>query len=248
MKISIITPTYNAAEYIHETLDCMLAQTFTDWEAILIDDCSTDNSVEIVKEYLKKDSRFKLIQSRSNAGGPATPRNMGLKHASGDYVAFLDSDDFWLPTKLEKQLQFMEKNNAKLSSTSYILMDEGGNDLKKIVHAQPKMSFNKYLRNTSIGFSSSIISHDILKGIEFRNFPIAEDFAFWLDVFRKGDIMIGLDEVLMKYRVQKNSLSSNKFKSAHQIWRIYRDIEKISFLKSSYYFSCYAINALKKRL
>lgn len=248
MKISVIIPNFNASAFIAGTLDSILAQTYTNWEAIIIDDCSTDASVEIINSYVAKDNRFRLLQCPSNTGGPAGPRNFGLKAADGDYIAFLDSDDLWLPNKLEAQLKFMADKNAHLSSTSYSLIDEKGNDLVKVVKAEPKMYFNKYLRKTSIGFSTSVIKRDLLQGIEFKKLPIAEDFAFWLDVFRNGDVMFGLDEVLAKYRVQKTSLSANKFKSARQIWKIYRNIEKISLPKTAFYFSCYAFNAMRKRL
>jgi len=248
MKVSVIIPNYNASGVIAQTLDSLLSQTYTNWEALIVDDCSTDNSVEIIKSYAQKDKRIKLIQCNANNRGPAIPRNMGIAAAQGDYIAFLDSDDLWLPEKLEIQMNFMLQKKVLLSSTSYVLMDERGNDLNKVVRAVPVMNFNTYLRNTSIGFSSAVIRRDILEGIRFKKLPVAEDFAFWLDVFRKGNTMLSIDKVLVKYRVQKKSLSSNKFKSASQIWRIYRDIEKISFLKSSYYFSCYAINAVKKRL
>jgi len=248
MKVTVITPNYNASGVIAQTLDSLLSQTYTNWEALIVDDCSTDNSVEIIKSYAQKDKRIKLIQCAANNGGPAIPRNMGIAAAQGDYIAFLDSDDLWLPEKLEIQMDFMLSKKALLSSTSYALVDEQGIDLKKVVRAVPVMNFNTYLRNTSIGFSSAVIRRDILEGISFKKLPVAEDFAFWLDVFRKGDTMIGIDKVLMKYRVQKKSLSSNKFKSAGQIWRIYRDIEGFSTIRSLYYFSGYAFNAVKKRM
>ncbi len=248
MKVSVIIPNYNASCVISQTLDSLLSQTYTNWEAIIVDDCSTDNSVEIINNYAQKDKRIKLIQCTVNNGGPAIPRNMGIAAAHGDYISFLDSDDLWMPDKLEIQMNFMLQKKALISSTSYSLIDEQGNDLNKIIKAVPVMNFNTYLRNTSIGFSSTVVRRDILEGISFKKLPVAEDFAFWLDVFRKGDTMYGINKVLVKYRVQKKSLSSNKFKSAHQIWKIYREIEGFSTIRSLYYFSGYAFNAVKKRL
>lgn len=246
--VSIIVPCYNAGKYLSYTLDSILDQTYTNWEAIIIDDCSTDNSVSIINSYIVGDARFKLIESKVNSGGPAVPRNIGLDSALGDYIAFLDSDDLWLPEKLEHQLRFMSVNNVNLSCTSYELINEIGISSGKIVRSKRKMNFNKYLRNTTIGFSSTIVNRDLLNGIRFKRLPIAEDFSFWLDVLRDNRIMYGLDEVLTKYRIQKNSLSANKYKSAKQIWKIYRNTEKINFVKSVFYFNCYAFNALMKRL
>lgn len=248
MQISVIIPNYNTSGLISQTLESLLAQTYTNWEALIVDDCSTDNSVEIIKSYVQKDKRIRLIQCTINNGGPAVPRNIGIAAAQGDYIAFLDSDDLWLPEKLKIQMDFMRSQKVLLSSTSYALIDEQGNDLNKIVRSIPVMNFKTYLRNTSIGFSSSVVKRELLEGITFKKLSVAEDFSFWLDVFRKGDTMFGIDKVLMKYRVQKKSLSSNKFKSARQIWKIYRYVEGFSTIRSLYYFSGYAFNAVKKRL
>lgn len=247
-QVSIIIPCYNAGERIRETLNSVLGQTYRNWEAIVIDDCSTDHSVEIINSFVKEDPRISLIINDENSGGPSIPRNLGIASAKGDLIAFLDSDDIWMPEKLEHQLQFMKEKNAWISSTSYELIDESGNSLGKAIHAQPVMDFNKYLRNTNIGFSSTVIMRELLKGVEFRKMPVAEDFPFWLDVFRKGYTMFGLTEVLTQYRVQKNSLSSNKLRSAKHIWKTYRTIEKFNLLRSLYYFNSYAFNAIKKRL
>ena len=247
-SVSIIIPGYNSGRFIAETLNSVLSQTYRNWETIIVDDCSTDHSVEVINEFVKQDNRYRLILSKQNSGGPAIPRNMGIAAAKGEYVAFLDSDDRWLPGKLEKQLHYMAQKSAQASSTSYELIDESGNPLRKVIHAQPIMDYREYLRNTNIGFSSAIVARELLDGIQFRRLPVAEDFPFWLDIFRKNVTMIGLGEVLMQYRIQKSSLSSNKLKSASQIWKTYRKIENFSFVRSLYYFSCYSFNAVRKRL
>jgi teichuronic acid biosynthesis glycosyltransferase TuaG len=248
MMVSVIIPNYNASRFLGETIESVRNQTFTDWEAIVVDDCSTDHSVEIIQSYANNDGRIRLIECAANNGGPAVPRNMGIAAAQGDYIAFLDSDDLWLPGKLEIQLRFMKERNARLSSTSYSLIDENSHDLNRIIRAEPQMNYKKYLRNTAIGFSTTIVHRELLSGISFQKMPVAEDFPFWLDVFRQGETMYGLQQVLTKYRVQKKSLSSNKIRSASQIWSIYREYERFCFLRAAFYFSCYAANAIRKRL
>lgn len=248
MMVSVIIPNYNASRYLGETLESVCNQTFADWEAIVVDDCSSDHSVEIIQSYVQKDRRIRLIECAANNGGPAVPRNMGIAAAQGDYIAFLDSDDLWMPGKLETQLQFMKECKARLSSTSYSLIDENSHDLNRIIRAEPQMNYKKYLRNTAIGFSTTIVHRELLSGISFQKMPVAEDFPFWLDVLRQGETMYGLQQVLTKYRVQKKSLSSNKIRSASQIWSIYREYERFCFLRAAFYFSCYAANAIRKRL
>lgn len=247
-SVSIIIPCYNAGERIRETLNSVLEQTYSRWEAIVVDDCSTDHSVEIISSFVIKDQRIKLIRNEKNSGGPSIPRNLGMASAKGDLIAFLDSDDIWMPEKLERQLAFMECKNALLSSTSYELIDETGKPRNKVIRCLPIQNYRRFLRNTNIGFSSSVLARELLDGIQFRPYPVADDNQFWKDVFRKGCTMVGLDEVLMQYRVQKNSISSNKLKWAMLIWKSYRKTENFSFLESLYYFSCYAFNAIKKRL
>jgi len=248
MMVSVIIPNYNASRYLGETLESVRNQTFADWEAIVVDDCSSDHSVEIIQSYVQKDRRIRLIECMTNNGGPAVPRNMGIAAAQGDYIAFLDSDDLWLPGKLEIQLRFMKERNVRLSSTSYSLIDENSHDLNRIIRAEPQMNYKKYLRNTAIGFSTTIVHRELLSGISFQKMPVAEDFPFWLDVLRQGETMYGLQQVLTKYRVQKKSLSSNKIRSARQIWSVYREYERFCFLRAAFYFSCYAANAIRKRL
>ena len=246
--VSVIIPCFNAGERIRETLNSVLRQTYGNWEAIVVDDGSTEHSVEIVSSFVKEDPRIRLIVMEKNSGGPSAPRNLGIASAKGDLIAFLDSDDIWMPGKLERQLAFMESKNALLSSTSYELIDETGKPRNKVIRCLPIQNYRRFLRNTNIGFSSSVLVRDLLDGIQFRPYPVADDHQFWKDIFRKGCTMYGLDEVLMQYRVQKKSISSNKLKWAMLIWKSYRKTENFSFLESLYYFSCYAFNAIKKRL
>lgn len=245
-NVSIVMPCYNAEKFIGESIDSIITQTYTNWELIVVDDCSKDSSAKIVGDY--SDERIKLIRLEKNHGNPAIPRNIGIENSRGRYIAFIDSDDIWLPEKLEKQVAYMIDNDIAINATSYMLMDEKGNNTGKIIRTPLKLTQKGYMKNTKIGFSSSVIDRGKIKKISFEPMPIAEDYLFWVNTLGQGYNLIGLDEVLMKYRVQKKSISSNKVKSALQILMINTHYLKINKLTSYYYFFNYAMNAVIKRI
>ncbi len=245
--VSIITPVYNYERYIAEAIESVLAQTCSNWEMIVVDDRSTDNSPEIVKKYAKKDHRIKLIELPENQGA-AMARNRALEHAKGRYIAFLDSDDTWDDSKLEKQIAFMQKNNFPVTFTSYELINENGTRLNHVIHSVKKLSLNDYLKNTIIGFSTAIIDIEQTGSISFMDIKTRSDTQLWITLLKKGFFAYGLDEVLVKYRKDHNSLSSNKIKAALQVWRLYYKIENIGLIRSLYSFLFYGINAIKKRM
>jgi len=243
--ISIITPVYNSEKYIAETIESVLAQTYSDWEMIIVDDCSTDNSKEIIRKYARKDSRIHLIEFEKNSG-TGKARDVALQNAKGRFVAFLDSDDMWLPEKLEKQIRFMTGNNYPISFTSYKSIDENGKDLDRIIQVVKSVNLHQYLKNTIIGYSSSMIDLEQTGSLKIADIRIRVDTQLWISLLKKGFIAYGLDEVLMIYRVHKKSISSNKLYAAKKTWNLYFNVEKLGFLKSVYYFSNYAFNAFKK--
>lgn len=246
--VSIITPSYNSSRYIHETIDSVLNQTYHKWELIIIDDCSLDNSCEVIEEYCLLDNRIKLIKLKKNVGA-AMARNVGLSESEGRYIAFIDSDDIWLADKLDIQINFMKTNDYGISFTSYELIDQDSKTLNKIVKVVNYLSMEDYVKNTIIGFSTSMIDRELIKDeLKFFNFRIAEDLSFWINILGKGYKAYGLDNILVKYRIHSNSLSANKFKSAKQILFSYIYVHKFGYLKSFYYFSFYVLNAIKKRL
>ncbi|MCK4679163.1 MAG: glycosyltransferase family 2 protein [Bacteroidales bacterium] len=245
--VSIITPVYNYERYIAEAIESVLAQTYTNWEMIIVDDRSTDDSPEIVKKYAKKDHRIKLIELPENLGA-AMARNKALEHAKGRYIAFLDSDDIWDGRKLAKQIAFMQKNNSPVTFTSYELINENGTRLNHVIHSVKKLSLNDYLKNTIIGFSTAIIDTEQTGSISFMDIKTRSDTQLWITLFKKGFFACGLDEVLVKYRKDHKSLSSNKIKAALQVWRLYYKIENIGLFRSLYSFLFYGINAIKKRM
>jgi teichuronic acid biosynthesis glycosyltransferase TuaG len=248
MKISIITPSYNSSRFISQTIESVLNQTYKNWEMIIVDDKSLDNSNTIVEEYIKKDNRIKLIKLNKNIGA-AMARNKALEIAQGRYIAFLDSDDIWMPSKLEVQIKFMQENNYPISFTSYKIIDENGIDNNHIIRVVDSLNLKQYLKNTIIGFSTSMIDRELVKEeLKFLNIRIRQDTNLWITIFKNGYKAYGLDEVLVKYRVHSNSISSNKVKAAKQVWNLYFNIHKFGLIKSIYYFSWYAFNAVKKRI
>jgi len=246
--VSIITPLHNSEEFIKDTIDSVLLQTYTNWEMILVDDCSTDNSVEIVERIIGDNPKIKLIKHENNVGS-AQSRNAALEVASGRFIAFLDSDDIWYPDKLENQVEFMLKRRVPISFTSYELIDENGVSKDHVIHSVDKLTQIDYLKNTIIGFSTSMIDTQIV-GNSFRMMDIRtrQDTSLWITLLGKGYIAKGIDKVLTKYRVHSQSISANKVKAAKQVWNLYFHIHKFGLFRSIYYFSSYAFNAIKKRI
>lgn len=243
--ISIITTVYNSEKYIAETIESVLAQTYSDWEMIIVDDCSTDKSREIIRKFAEKDSRIHLIEFKENSG-TGRARNIALQNANGRFVAFLDSDDIWVPEKLEKQIRFMTENNCPISFTAYKLVDENSKDLDRVIRVVKSVNLHQYLKNTIIGYSSSMIDLKLTGSFQIADIRIRVDTQVWISLLKKGFVAYGLNEVLMIYRVHNKSISSNKLYAAKKTWNLYYHIEKLGFFKSVFYFGNYAFNALKK--
>ncbi len=222
--VSIIMPLYNCEKYIAETINSVLLQTYTNWELLIVDDCSTDNSVEIVKEFAQKDARIKLYEFEQNVG-VATARNKAIELSKGRYIAFLDSDDIWLPEKLVKQIAFMEETNTALSYTAY---------------TPNGLTYNDLLKTCSIGCSTVMYDTNSIGKVYMPNVKKRQDYALWLHILRKTHKSEGLVSCLVKYRKYSDSLSSNKWSASRYQWQIYREVEKLSWLKSCYYFVHYA--------
>lgn len=242
--VSIITPTYNAENYIGETIESVRNQTYQDWEMIIIDDCSTDNTSVIIKGYADNDSRIKLIKAPQN-GGVAKARNLGLEQAQGDYIAFVDSDDLWKPDKLEKQVAFMKEKGGVLSYTDFQKFNTEDGSLGKVMKCPAKMKANDILKNTAIGCLTVMV--DKKQAGEFRMPPLGhtEDNCTWYHILKKtNQTAYNVGEVLSLYRDGNASMTKNKGKSAKQQWYTYRGYFKFSRIKSAYYFTWYAINAV----
>lgn len=243
--VSIITPCHNAGGLISHTIESVLAQTFPEWEMLIIDDCSSDNSAEIIKQYAEKDNRIFYLKTDKPSGSPSLPRNIGIENAKGKYIAFLDADDLWLPEKLEKQVIFMMKNNTNLSYSYYEKMswDEHRDD--RLITTKEKTTYKSLLRSNSIPCLTSMITRDAIGDTRFKQIP-QEDFCFWLDILKKGYVAYNMCEDTALYRVAKDSRSSNKLDMFKGYWNVIRNHQYIPFLKCCYYMTTYTFLGLKK--
>ena len=247
--VSIIIPVYNAASYLEETINSIQEQTYSNWEAIFIDDCSSDNSYNLIKKYQKEDKRIKLIKNKTNSGA-AVSRNNGINHAEGDYLCFLDADDKWHPEKLEKQINFMQELNCEFSFTGYQFADEKCNPNGKIVSVPDKINYQQALKNTTIWTSTVMFDMGKLTkdDIHMPNIKRGQDTATWWKVLKKIEYAYGLNEVLSYYRRTNNSLSANKLTALKRTWNLYRNVEHLNILSSFYNFCWYCFNAVRRRV
>lgn len=242
--VSIIMPMYNAEKYIASSIESVLSQTYALWELIVIDDCSSDKSLNIVKVYAKKHKKIKLLCLKKNQG-VAQARNEGIKMACGRYIAFLDSDDVWLPKKLEHQIEFMYKKQAAISYTQYRQFTNNIDSCGKLIDVNEKINYQNLLKGNIIGCLTVMIDRNFVTEIHMPS-ERHEDYITWLNILKKNVYAYGLKQDLARYRKSLNSLSGNKFKSLLWTWNIYRRVENISLLKSIWYFSHYIINGIKK--
>ena len=245
--VSIITPVYNAERFLSDTIKSVQNQTYKNWEILLIDDCSKDNSAQIIKEFKKYDNRIKYIKLKKNSGASVS-RNEGIRNAKGRFISFVDSDDIWKPEKLEIQIKYMLKENLGFTFTSYRYMKENGELTNKIAKAPSKINYNGLLKNTIIGCSTVVIDREIVDYFEMPLVRRGQDTATWLQILRKEKYAYGIEQDLVNYRLVGESLSSNKIIALKRTWNTYRNVEKLGLLKSSYVFCFYVFNAIKKRI
>ncbi|MCM3585251.1 glycosyltransferase family 2 protein [Mesobacillus maritimus] len=245
--VSIITPCFNAGPYIDRTIESVMSQTFQNWEMVIVDDCSTDDTRERVKSHAAKDGRIHLLELEENSGA-AVARNHALDFATGRFVAFLDSDDCWKPEKLEKQLQFMQENGYAFTFTAYELMSHEGKRLNKIVAAPAKIQYHDLLKNTIIGCLTVMVDRQQTGSFQMPNIRTRQDLATWLLLLKKGFTAYGLNEELAEYRTGNPSISKNKWKALKMNWFVYRKVEKLNLVKAFWCFSHYAVHAVAKRL
>lgn len=244
--VSIITPVYNAERFLSETLASVFAQTYEKLEVILVDDCSTDGSVEIINSYAKQYPDKVIYYRNQQNVGAGVSRNKALELAKGRYIAFLDSDDIWHEKKLSKQLKKMSDVQAPLCYTAIEMVDELGVQIKSQRDIADKCSYKDLLRNTMIATSSLIVDRYQVGDFRMSARRGGQDYATWLNLLKNDRIAYGINEALVKYRISDNSLSSNKWKSIQQVWEIQTKEQEISKLPA-FFNVCYFIgNALKK--
>lgn len=243
--VSVITPVYNVAKVIEKTLNSMLMQDYKNLEIVLVDDCSKDNSVEIIKRYLDKYPNIVYHKQVKN-GGAAVARNTALNIAKGRYVAFLDSDDLWCDGKISQQLSFMKENDAAISCTAMDCIDEEDNSLNSVREVHKIISYKFLLHNTMIATSTVMIDRNKTGNFQMPLRRGGQDYATWLMLMRNGTICYGLNEVLSHYRVMNNSLSSNKWKSIRQVWEIQTQDEKINKMAAAINVCFFIVNGFIK--
>lgn len=240
---SIVMSLYNCENYVIEAIESVISQSYKNWELIIVDDCSSDNSVTIVEEYIGKELRIKLYKMDENSGVTAV-RNYAITKAVGRYMAFLDCDDVWLPDKLEKQITMMQTDSILFSYSSYYAINENS-IVTGLFNVDEKVTYRDMLKTSVIGTLTMIYNVDVLGKYYFQNIG-HEDYVLKLALLKKVKYAKGLNEPLAKYRIVRKSLSANKLKTALWQWKIYREIEQLSLIQSLYYFIQYIYFGLIK--
>lgn len=243
--VSVITPAYNCSNTISETIASVIAQTYENWEMVIANDASKDNTVEIIEYFLRQDKRIKLINLEKNSGA-AVARNVAINNASGRFIAFLDSDDLWKSDKLEKQIKFMNDNQYAFTFTAYETFRDSKDLSRRIFVVPETINYEQYIRNSIIGNLTVIMDRNKIVDLHIEG-GFLEDVLTWMYYLRKGYLAYGLNENLASYRVYVSSKSGNKLKNALRFWECLRDVQKLSFVKCCVCEFCYIFNAVKKR-
>ena len=228
--VSIITPTYNCSEHISETIKSIQAQTYCNWELLITDDCSTDQTTDIIVTFQKTDNRIKLFLLNNNQGA-GSARNNSIKEASGRYIAFCDSDDQWKSNKLEMQLSFIIKNNLSFSFTAYDIISENNQFLKRF-KCPHKLTYSKLLKNNYVGCLTAVYDKEKLGKMYMPMMRKRQDWVLWLNIMNKIKHTKGLNESLSIYRRRNRSISHDKLLLIKYNWKVYRQELKFSFLVS----------------
>lgn len=245
--ISIIMPAYGSAKHIGDSIRSVQTQTYPHWELLITNDCSPDNLEEVVLSFAKLDPRIRYFCLPTNSG-PAAARNNSISHSKGRYLAFLDSDDCWAPSKLESQLKFMNTNHFYFTFTNYQRMDTDGNLYDFVNSCPSRVTYKTILKDTCITTSTVMLDRQHIQEIKLSEGWGYDDYVLWLDILRQGIEAHCLRENLVQYRVMEKSVSSNKLRAAKWVWNIHRKHEKLGILPSSIYLLCYAANAFFKRI
>jgi len=240
-RVSIVMPSYNAAKTISESIESVIDQTYPYWELIIVDDCSSDTTYNIVSKFT--DARVKFISFQKNSGSPVSPRNVAIKEATGDYIAFLDSDDYWLPNKLYLQLSIMHEHNSLVCHGSYYRIQ---GESRSLVIAEKVVDYNSMLGGNKIGNLTGIYNCKLI-GKVFQENIGHEDYLMWLNILQ-GRFSVGVIEPIACYTVSHDSISSNKMKSAMWHFKILKKYTPLSNISLIVMFCSYIFNAFKKRL
>jgi len=246
--VSIVMPAFNSEEFICNAVDSVLAQTYENWELIIVDDHSTDNTRKVLKKF-ESFNKIRVITCKKN-GGAAKARNRGIAEARGSFLCFIDADDLWEPDKLSRQLAFMSKKGAAFTFTSYTFAGANGVPNGKIVHVPSTITYKQALRNTTIWTSTVMLDMTKLskKDVEMPDVRRGQDTATWWKILKKVEKAYGLNEVMAIYRRSDRTLSSNKITALKRTWNLYRNVEHLNVFKSSFCFVFYCLNAVRRRV
>ena len=244
--VSIIMPNYNGEKYSEESLKTVLNQTYKNWELLIIDDCSKDKSVEIIREKYN-DKRIKLIELKENKGS-SHARNIGLEISKGKYIAFLDSDDLWLDEFLEKQVRFLKENEVSLVYSSYYIIDENSEEILNPYVVKNKVGYKDILKFLPIGMLTSVYDTEKIGKYYFDESlgSIRDDYVYWLKILKKLDFAYANSEILAKYRIHAKSVTGKKYKMILPQFKVYYNIEKLGLMKSLYYLLYWSLHGIKK--
>ncbi|MDE6952375.1 MAG: glycosyltransferase [Erysipelotrichales bacterium] len=235
--VSIVTPCYNSENYIFETIESVINQTYSNWEMIIVDDISIDNSIEIIKKYCEKDSRIKYYILEEK-GGASLARNKAIRESKGKYIAFLDSDDLWKEEKLEKQVKFMEENNYDFTYHNYELINENSKKINRMRIAPQSITYKRALIGCSIGCLTAMYNCESIGKVQIKRLDKRNDDALWFKILEKAKIGYLLEDNIAYYRIGNNSISSgSKVKLLKYHYMLYRNAQEFSILKSLF-FTC----------
>ena len=244
--VSIITPSYNSERFISETINSIINQTYINWELLITDDCSKDNTISIVKSFQKKDSRIKLFVLKSN-GGAGLARNNSIRNAKGRYIAFCDSDDQWKIDKIEKQLGFMDRLSLKFTYSSYDVVDEFGYFMS-VIEAPKTISYKMLLNNNYVGCLTAIYDRKLLGNLYMNEIRKRQDWALWLHIMKMLKTTKGMSDSLAIYRVRSNSISTNKVEMLKYNYQIYNIVLGYNHLLSFFLITNYIFQYLIKKI
>ena len=237
-------PNYNGNRFVEQAIGSVLRQTYPNIELLIVDDCSSDGSLRLIREIAQRDERIRVIELAQN-GGVANARNAGIREARGEYVALIDNDDVWTEDKLERQLALAQRG-ADIVYSSYDFIDENGNAVNKPYLVPEKTDFDRMLTENVIGCSTALVKTELLRSHPFRAEFYHEDYVLWMELLQSGASALGDTEVAMHYRLVPGSRSNKKGNAAKERWKIYRGALKLNVFKSAYCFIRYAVNGIKK--
>lgn len=242
ITVSVIMASYNCASFLEAAVGSVLEQSFADWELIISDDASTDDTLKLLPKLQALDSRVHCITSSTNRGA-AGARNAALAMARGRYIAFLDSDDLWKPQKLERQIEFMVRNQVAFSFSSYERIDEAGAH-RGFVRAPKSVSYRQLLFGNVVGCLTAVYDTSAFGKVEMPDIAMRQDYGLWLRLLKRTKHAVSLEESLGYYRLRSTSMSARKLRAAKFTWRLLREVEQLSFLKAIFYFGSYAIRGV----